>query len=162
MINENNIKDFHVVFCGFDKFNQLNFLKKIIDQKNISEYFSFYDYLEDEEIISIYLNSHALVMPTFVGHYSLPLFEAFYFKIPVFFTENLLDANLKKYVFEIDTRQPNSLYEKLKFLEKNKEEVKNLTIASHEFYKDFCSLDNIKKNYIKIFEEIRYFNNLWK
>lgn len=162
MVNENKITDFHVVFCGFDKFNQLSFLKKIIEQKNISEYFSFYDYLEDEEIISIYLNSHALVMPTFVGHYSLPLLESFYFKIPVFFTEKLLDENLKKYVFEIDTRQPKNLYEKLKFLEENKEEVKNLTIASHEFYKDFCSLKNIKKNYIKIFEEIKYFNNLWK
>ena len=50
----------------------------------------------------------------------------------------------------------------LKFLEENKDKVKNLTTASREFYKDFCSLENIKKNYNKIFEEIKYFNNLWK
>ena len=39
MINENKITDFHVVFCGFDKFNQLSFFKKIIDQKNIRVFF---------------------------------------------------------------------------------------------------------------------------
>jgi len=162
IVNKNKITDFHVVFCGFDKFHQLDFLKKIIKEKEISDYFSFYDYLEDEEIISLYLNSYALVMPTFVGHYSLPLFEAFYFKIPVFFTKNLLDENLRKYVFEIDTREPKLFYDKLKYLDENKDKVKDLTLSSHEFYKDFCSLKNIKKNYIKIFEDVEYFNNLWK
>jgi glycosyltransferase involved in cell wall biosynthesis len=162
IVYKNKITDFHVVFCGFDKFHQLDFLKKIIKEKDISDYFSFYDYLEDEEIISLYLNSYALVMPTFVGHYSLPLFEAFYFKIPVFFTKNLLDENLRKYVFEIDTREPKLFYDKLKYLDENKDKVKDLTLSSHEFYKDFCSLKNIKKNYIKIFEDVEYFNNLWK
>ena len=61
-------------------------------------------YLEDNEIIALYLNCHALVMPTFVGHYSLPLFESFYFKIPAFFTKDLLDDNLRKFAFEIDTK----------------------------------------------------------
>ena len=41
MVNENKITDFHVVFCGFDKFNQLSFLKKIIDQKIYQSIFRF-------------------------------------------------------------------------------------------------------------------------
>ncbi len=162
MVNKFSIKDYHVVFCGYDKFNHLSFLKKKIKEKKISDHFTFFDYLEDNEIISIYLNSHALVMPTFVGHYSLPLFESFYFKIPAFFTKNLLDESLKKYVYEIDTKNPEELSFKLKYIEKNKEEVHNIMKESFNFYQSFCSSEKIKKTYSKIFEEVLYFNSMWK
>ena len=75
MVNKFKKNDYHVIFCGYD-IDHLKFLKKEIEEKNLSNYFTFFNYLEDEEIIAIYLNSHALVMPTFVGHYSLPLFES--------------------------------------------------------------------------------------
>ena len=78
-------KEYHVVFCGYDKFNQLNFLKNKIKEKQLSNYFTFFDYLEDNEIIALYLNCHALVMPTFVGHYSLPLFESFTLRFQHFY-----------------------------------------------------------------------------
>ena len=162
IVNKHDNKDFHVVFCGYDKFNQLDYLKKIINEKKISSFFSFYDYLEDNEIIALYLNSFALIMPTFVGHYSLPLFESFYFKIPVLFTKDLLDPSLKKFVVEIDTKQPRELYDKLLYLENNKQEIKNLASESHQFYKNFCSIENIKRNYIKIFDEVLYFKSLWR
>ena len=103
-----------------------------------------------------------MVMPTFVGHYSLPLFESFYFKIPAFFTKNLLDNSLKKYVYEIDTKNPEELYTKLKYIEKNKEEVHNLMKESYNFYQNFCSLKKIKKTYSEIFEEVLYFKSMWK
>ena len=162
IVNKLNNKEYHVVFCGYDKFNQLNFLKNKIKEKNISDYFTFFDYLEDNEIISLYLNSHALVMPTLVGHYSLPLFESFYFKIPTFFTKNLLDESLKKYVYEIDIKNPEELSTKLKYIEKNKEEVDNLMRKSFDFYQSFCSSEKIKKTYSDIFEEVLYFKNMWK
>ena len=162
IVNKLNNKEYHVVFCGYDKFNQLNFLKNKIIEKNMSDYFTFFDYLEDNEIISIYLNSHALVMPTFIGHYSLPLFESFYFKIPALFTKNLLDQSLKKYVYEIDTKNPEELSTKLKYIEKNKEEVDNLMRKSFDFYQSFCSLEKIKKTYTGIFEEVLYFKSMWK
>ena len=63
-------------------------------------------------------------MPTLVGHYSLPLFECFYFKIPVFFTKNLLDESLKKYVYEITVTvmdKPNNILNKSKIFKKIKE-----------------------------------------
>ena len=59
-------------------------------------------------------------MPTFVGHYSLPLFESFYFKIPAFFTKDLLDESLTKYVYEIDTKIPSDLAKKLLELKSKK------------------------------------------
>ena len=43
-------KEYQVVFCGYDKFNQLNFLKNKIKEKQLSDYFTFFDYLEDDWI----------------------------------------------------------------------------------------------------------------
>ena len=110
IVNRYKKKEYHVVFCGYEwifKFNQLKFIKKVffgvlikLRKNKLSNYFYFLilqDYLEDNEIIALYLNCHALVMPTFVGHYSLPLFESFYLKIPAFFTKDLLDDNLRKF-----------------------------------------------------------------
>jgi len=90
-------------------------------------------------------------MPTFVGHYSLPLFESFYFKIPAFFTKGLLDESLKKYVYEIDTKIPDDLAKKLLEIEANKHEVENLKNDAYNFYNSFCSLGKIKKTYSDIF-----------
>ncbi len=162
MVNKLNNKDYHVIFCGYDKFDHLKFLKNQIHEKKLSTYFTFFDYLEDEEIIAIYLNSHALVMPTFVGHYSLPLFESFYFKIPAFFTKDLLDESLKKYVYEIDTKIPDDLPKKLLELQSKKHELENLKNEAYNFYNSFCSLNKIKKTYNDIFEEVIYFKSMWK
>ena len=162
MVNELNNKDYHVIFCGYDKFDHLSFLKNQINERKLSNYFTFFDYLEDEEIIAIYLNSHALVMPTFVGHYSLPLFESFYFKIPAFFTKDLLDESLTKYVYEIDTKIPSDLAKKLLELKSKKNEVENLKKEAYNFYNSFCSLSRIKKTYNDIFEEVIYFKSMWK
>ena len=98
-----------------------------------------------------------------MGHYSLPLFESFYFKIPAFFTKDLLDEDLRKYVFEIDTKIPEDLASKLLDIDTNKKkEVENLKNDAHDFYKSFCSLDRIKKTYNDIFEEVIYFKSMWK
>lgn len=154
--------DYHVIFCGYDKFNQLDYLKDLISQKNLNKRFNFFSYLEDDEIISIYLNSYALVMPTFVGHYSLPLFESFYFKLPVLFSENLLDDSLKKFVIEINTMQPENLLKKLKYINENMNKIENMKFEAFNHYTKECSLEKIEKNYQKIFTDTIYYKSLWK
>jgi len=154
--------DYHVIFCGYDKFNQLDYLKDLINQKKLNNRFNFFNYLEDEEIISIYLNSYALVMPTFVGHYSLPLFESFYFKLPVLFSENLLDDSLKKFVIEINTMQPENLLQKLKYINENTNKIENMKSEAFSHYNKECSLEKIEKNYQKIFTDTIYYKSLWK
>ncbi len=162
IVNRHEKKDYHVVFCGYDKFNQLNFLKNKIKEKHLLDYFTFFDYLEDNEIIALYLNCHALVMPTFVGHYSLPLFESFYFKIPAFFTKDLLDDNLRKFAFEIDTKKPEDLAIKLMKINSNDQNLDKILDEAHNFYKNFCSIEKIKQTYKEIFDEVLYFKSIWK
>ena len=162
MVNKFNQKDYNVVFCGYDKFNHLNFLKNEIKEKNLDNYFNFFNYLEDNEIISIYLNAHALVMPTFIGHYSLPLFESFYFKLPVLFTKDLLDPSLKKYVLEIDTTKKEDLLEKLKYINENEQKINNVMEEAFDYYQQACSIKKIEETYKNIFKETLYFQSIWK
>ena len=162
LVNRYKKKEYHVVFCGYDKFNQLNFLKNKIKEKQLADYFTFFDYLEDNEIIALYLNCHALVMPTFVGHYSLPLFESFYFKIPAFFTKDLLDDNLRKFAFEIDTKKPDDLATKLMNINSDNKNLDKIMDEAHNFYKNFCSIKKIKQTYTEIFDEVLYFKSIWK
>ena len=112
-LKRDNLK---VVFSGYDKGN-LNYIKNQIKIKNLENNVKIFDYLTNDQIISLYLNTKGLIMPTFVGHSTLPLYEAFYFKVPVFFTKDLLDEKLKDLVYEIDIYETKDLMKKLKLLE---------------------------------------------
>ena len=161
MVNEKNISDFKVIFCGFDKFNQKNFLIKLIEKKKLQNYFIFFDYLTDKQIISLYLQSFCLVMPTLVGHYSLPLFESFYFKLPTIFTSNLLDNSFQKYTWQLNLNDNKDLLNKIMEIENNLIEKNQIISDAHIFYKSNFTLQNIKKNYENIFLEAQKVLNMW-
>ena len=55
------------VFCGFDKGN-LKYIKKLIEDRKLQNYFKIFNYLSDLELISLYLKCFAVLMPTYVGH----------------------------------------------------------------------------------------------
>ena len=76
-----NKKDINinVVFCGADRGN-LSFIKEIIDSKGLGKNFFIYNYLTDFEVIALYKNAMALVMPTYVARSTLPLLESLLFK----------------------------------------------------------------------------------
>ena len=101
-------------------------------------------------------------MPTFVGHYSLPLLESFYFKLPVLFTKDLLDDELKKFVYEIDTTNKNSLFEKLNYIKENKDEVDLNLKEAFNYYNKVCSIKKIEDTYKNIFKEVLYYQGLWR
>lgn len=161
IVNEKNIEDFKVIFCGFDKFRQKDFLIKLIEKKNLQNYFLFFDYLSDNQIISLYLHSYCLVMPTLVGHYSLPLFESFYFKLPTIFTSNLLDNSLKKYTWELNLNDNKDLLKKIEEIKANQNKKDQMINEAHNFYKSNFRLQNIKRNYENIFLEAQKILNMW-
>ncbi len=161
IVNEKKIKDYKVIFCGFDKFKQKNFLKKIIEKNNLQNYFLFFDYLSDNQIISLYLHSHCLVMPTLVGHYSLPLFESFYFKLPAIFTSNLLDNSLQKYTWELNLNDNKDLLKKIEEIDSDQIKKNQIIDEAHIFYSNNFKLQNIYKNYENIFLEAKKILNMW-
>ncbi len=150
-----------VVFCGSDRGN-LNYIKNIVDKKKIKQNFYFFEFLNDKEVITLYKNAMALVMPTYVARSSLPLFEAFYFKTPVFYSKNILDEKLEKYVETFDLEKSSELANKLEKFYKNELSLDNKVNDAHNFYLENCNEKKFSDNYIKILEEYKYLQSIWK
>ena len=62
------------------KKSNYNYIINQIKSKNLQDYIKIFDYLDDDNVISLYLNCLAVLVPTYVGRSSLPLIESFYFK----------------------------------------------------------------------------------
>ena len=75
--------DIKCIFTGSDK-GHLKIINEKIKEYNLEDYFKIYEYLSDEEIVQLYLNCSAVVIPTVVGTFTFPHIEAFYFKKIVF------------------------------------------------------------------------------
>ena len=89
---------FKFIFCGSKKSNY-NYIINQIKSKNLQDHIKVFDYLDDDNVISLYLNCLAVLVPTYVGRSSLPLIESFYFKKNIFFySKNILDKEIEQYV----------------------------------------------------------------
>ena len=108
ILNEKFNQSVNFIFTG-SKNKNFKYLNKKVNDFGLSKQISFLKYLKDEEISFLYKNCEALVMPSLVGYSSLPLYEAFYYEKPIFYTKNLLDKSLQKFVNEIDVENPEDL-----------------------------------------------------
>jgi glycosyltransferase involved in cell wall biosynthesis len=76
------------VFCGNDMGN-LTFLRKKVDELNLVEYFTFFNFLKDSQVDYLYKNCEAVIMPTFFGPTNIPLFNAWHYKKIIFYSSHL-------------------------------------------------------------------------
>ena len=91
-LKETKKKDFIFVLCGSDKGN-LKKVKSEIKNFELDEYFRIFEFVDDRELISLYLNSSIVLMPTDGGPTNLPMFESFYFKKLLFYSDHLIDKD---------------------------------------------------------------------
>jgi glycosyltransferase involved in cell wall biosynthesis len=77
--------------------------------KELQEDVIFFDFLSDEDIVYLYKNCYAVVVPTYVGTVSFPLIEAFYFKKPIIANSVILDDLYKTKILNLDISHPDSL-----------------------------------------------------
>lgn len=150
-------KKIRLILTGTQKLN-FEFLQKTVNESNLQEKIKFFQYLENEDIIQLYKNAKGLIMPTLIGNSCLPLYEAFNFEIPVFYTKNLLDEDLKKYVTEFDISNPNDLVNKLLNYKKDNSKISE----AKNFFKNNFSDDQITKKYDQIFQKFDYQTSIYK
>lgn len=151
--------DFILILTGGNKGN-LEFLKKKVTEYNLENYVKFYNFLNEDQIISLYMNSDALLMPTYVARSTLPLLEAFYFNLPVFYSKDVLDDKYAEFVNEFDLNNEDDLFLQLKEFLDGETKYKSKTSAAKIFY-DHLS----KKGYLgleKIFDEYKFLSSKWK
>ena len=157
LLNKND--EFILVFTGHDKGNKQYILNEA-RKKNMQNNIYFYDYLSSEQIISLYKNSFALVMTTLVGRSSLPLREAFYFELPVFYSGNILDNEYANFVNELNLKDFTSLK---KYLYNNDYSIdKDKVAKAKEFYNSTCNNDIIISSYKDILKDFKSKIELWE
>jgi glycosyltransferase involved in cell wall biosynthesis len=78
------------VFCGGNH-GSLEFIKKKINDYNINDNIKIFNYLSNDEVLSLYKLSMGLVMPTYFGPTNIPPLEAWHLNIPVVYSSNLKD-----------------------------------------------------------------------
>ena len=101
-------------------------------------------------------------MPSLVGYSSLPLYEAFYFEKPIFYTKDLLDVSLQKYVNQINIEDPENLVNELINFEKNIKEINLKVNLAKSFFNNNLSQDQISSKYFEFFSKIKNQTSIYK
>jgi len=75
-------KNIYFVFCGRDKGN-LKYINEKIQEYGIEENIKIFNYLKDEELLMLYKQCKALIMPSFFGPTNIPPVEAWFLEVAV-------------------------------------------------------------------------------
>jgi glycosyltransferase involved in cell wall biosynthesis len=114
------------IFSGSDQGN-LSYIKEMTKKLNLENQVRFPGFVTDEEMICLYLQSLALVMPTYFGPTNIPPLDAFQLNVPVLYSDlpglrdQVIDAALL-----LNLNDPKSLVLNLKKLLNSNEERNNL------------------------------------
>ena len=155
-----NDNDYIFVFCGADSGN-LSFIKDEIKKFSLESSCITLPLVDDLELISLYLYSYAVAMPTTGGPTNLPLYESFYFKKIIFYSEHLLkEKELLENLVPINIQEPNDFCKKISKIKDA--DIKLITDRASEFYKKRCSFENFKTKYLSIIEDFLNNRSKWK
>ena len=144
------------VFCGSDK-GYLNRIKKYSISQEQNQYINFLDYVANEDMPYLYLNSLALTMPTFSGPTNMPPWEAFKIEVPVFYSnlKNISEV-YKDAVYYIDQFDTSSLVDGIVEILQNEEKRKELITNG----KKLLNSINTEKEFEKIFDILKKRNKI--
>ena len=161
ILKSNKNEKYLFVFCGGNKGNY-TFIKELILKNKLENHIKIFNFLSDDEVISLYKNCNAVVMPTFCGPTNLPIYESFFFKKIIFYTKDLIpDDEINDHLITIDISYPTDLYEKLDICFDQKK-IEKIVLENHDYYKLVCNEEGFKINYEKILDEFSYLINRWK
>ena len=157
---ENNEK-YLFVFCGGKKEN-FKYIKNLIIKKQLDNSIKIFNYISDNEVISFYLNSDGVIMPTYCGPTNLPLYESFYFKKIIFYTEDLIpNDRINDHLIKIDISSPTDLCKKLQIYSDTKK-IDEMVEDNYYFYKLICNENDFKDTYKKLLDDFSYLSRRWK
>ena len=160
-MNEKFNHSVNFIFTG-SKNKNFKYLNKKVNDFGLSKQISFLKYLKDEEISFLYKNCEALVMPSLVGYSSLPLYEAFYYEKPIFYTKNLLDKSLQKFVNEIDVENPEDLANQIYNFNKNRDIMDNKIKLAKKFFNENLIDEKIQNKYFGLFNKLQYLTAIYE
>ncbi|MDA7472641.1 glycosyltransferase [Candidatus Pelagibacter ubique] len=162
ILKKENSLSIGAIFSGSDMGN-LSYIKSMTKIMNLEDRVRFVGFVSDEELISLYSNSVALVMPTYFGPTNIPPLEAFKLNVPVLYSDipGLREQAGKAALF-LDLNDPKSLVLNLKKLLNSKnlriEMINQGQLRLKELNLEQNNLNTLK-NIIKDFKTIKH---TWK
>ena len=161
LLKEKNL-DFKMIFCGSDKGNY-KFIKKKIIELNLENKIQVFDFLTENDIVYLYLNVAAIIVPTYVARSTLLLYEAFYFKKVIFYSKDVLDPELEKMIIPCDLNNASELSSVLEnfILGKNTVENQNRIELAKKFYDNVCTEKNISNKINKVLNQYKNMSRRW-
>ncbi len=156
-----NESDIDCIFAGSNKGN-LSYIKGLINSKNLNNKIHVYEYLTDEEIVYLFKNCFAVVVPTLVGSISFPVIEGFFFKKPVICNINNLDDEYKKHVLSLDIANPQSLDNVLNYIKTSPKEIEFKVSEAKTFFDQLYDEQKLSNQYIEIVNEFNNYKKMWE
>lgn len=100
-----------MVFSGSD-YGTKNHIQQLANEMGLANRLHILGFIPDEDVTALYINSLALVMPTYLGPTNIPPLEAFKLKVPVIYSkQDDIDDILKIGCNLVDLSEPKDLTE---------------------------------------------------
>ena len=142
-MNKNEI-DFEIIFSGHDKGYQ-NHLVSLTKELGLKEYFTFLNYVNDDDLIYLYKNCFALIVPSLVGTHTFPLYEGFFFKKPLIYNSKNLDKKFLNNIINLNIDDLESLKKGITYL--NSKNINQMIENNFNLYKKNFSNKNLLINH---------------
>ena len=153
-------KDISAVFCGSDK-GYLSKIKKYVSSLNLNNEIIFLDFVKDEDLPFLYLNSIALTMPTFSGPTNIPPWEAFKIGVPVIYSDILgIREVYKDSVYYIDPMRPQTMADAIIDVIDN-QSVRKKLVENGKKMLEANNFDKDANKILNILEENKIIKNSW-
>ncbi len=140
------------VFAGNDRGNLMN-IKNMIKEKSLENRFFVFEGLPEEEMNFIYKNCDLIVYPSLFGPVNIPLFEAWFLKIPILYPDSFASIAGDGAIY-FNNSSPSSLSYAIQ--EAQKKNIRETVIYNgakmYEFYRNLDQ--NFSNNLNKRLEEI--------
>ena len=131
------------IFSGGDQGNRAH-VEKHMRLLGLEERVRFAGFVENEEVPELYLQSVALVMPTYFGPTNLPPLEAFELGVPVLYSNKAgLVDQVGQGALLMDLNNPNSMAHHLKNLIDNKDFRAQIIQAGSSQLENLKSIDRV-------------------
>ena len=146
------------IFSGDDKGNK-KYVENHAKKLKLEDRIHFVGFVKNEEIVELYKQSIALVMPSYFGPTNLPPLEAFQLGVPVLYSDQPgLRDQVGDAALLMDLKDPNSMALHLKQLIENEQLREQLIKLGHVRLKHVDSYDRVEilKNIIQDFRWRRF------
>lgn len=148
------------VFSGSDKGNQ-SYVEAYAHKLGLQDRVRLAGFVTNQEIISLYSQSLALVMPTYFGPTNLPPLESFQLGVPVLYSDKAgLRDQVGNAALLLDLKNPDSMALHLKNLIEDQELRDSLIEKGYERLKYFDSYNRVQV-LREIIEDFRWRRITW-